>query len=61
MGNKDYDVHVMISENFLNSANGAVRIPENSNNISGYDAKPHVNNLAQINFAQVAKVCDTYL
>jgi hypothetical protein len=61
MGNKDYEVHVLISENFLNHTNGAVRIPENAKNISSYDAKPHVNNLAQINFAQVAKVCDTDL
>ena len=46
MGNKDYDVHIMISESFLNSVNGAVRIPENSSNISSYEAKPYVNNLA---------------
>jgi len=61
MGNKDYEVNLMISEHFLNSANGAVRIPENSSTISSYDSKPHLNHLAQINFAQVAKVCDTDL
>lgn len=46
MGNKEYEVIMMISENFLNQTNGAVRIPENSNNISSYDSKPIVNNLA---------------
>lgn len=52
-------MRIMINDNFFNQANGAVRIPENSNTISRFDVKPHINNLAQINFAQVAKVCET--
>lgn len=61
MGNKDYDVHVMISQNLLNQTDGAVSIPENAKNISILDSKPHFANLAHINFAQVAKVCQTDL
>ena len=61
MGNKDYEVVAMINENFLNQAGGAVRVPANSSTISSYDSKPQLNNLASINFAQVAKVCDTDL
>ena len=59
MGNKDYDVHVMVSQNLLNQTDGAVRISENAKNISSFETKPHFGNLAQVNFAQVAKVCDT--